>query len=202
MRRPLPYAILLALPLLLVVTPPGVALDHWLVERAVALDRGSSALHASMKLGSALGRNTTVLAGLLVPAAFGGAAAGVTVRVAAVALGATWVATTVLKTITNRARPNGSRGGPNSSFPSGHASITAALAQVLSRRHRRLGPLVWVLAAWIAASRVFLGVHFPSDVLAGVLLGALIGTWALRFDVILGSAAAEAVARTSQPLRR
>ena len=190
MKRSLPYAVLLALALGLVATARGVALDHWLVERAVALDRRSSALHASMKLGTALGRNTTLLAGLLVPAAFGGGVVRVTVRVAAVAFGATWMATTVLKSITHRERPSGERDRPNSSFPSGHASAITVLAMVVSRRHRRHGPWMWALAAWIAVSRVFLGAHYPSDVVAGMLLGGLIGVWALRFEVLLGSAAA------------
>jgi undecaprenyl-diphosphatase len=191
MKRALAYAVpLAALVLGLVATPRGVALDHWLVERAVALDRESFALHISMQFGTELGRSTTVLAGLLVPAAFGGEVARVTVRVAAVSLGATRFATTALKWITNRDRPNGKRERHNSSFPSGHASITAALARVVSRRHPRWGPRIWVLAAWVAVSRVFLGHHYPSDVLAGVLLGVLIGNWALRFEVLLGSAAA------------
>jgi hypothetical protein len=81
-------------------------------ERAVALARERSVLHASMQLGSALGRNTTILAGLLVPAAFGGELARVSVRLAAVALGATWVATKALKVVTNRTRPNGEQNRP------------------------------------------------------------------------------------------
>jgi membrane-associated phospholipid phosphatase len=200
MKRALPYALLLAA-LALLTTPRGLALDRWLAERAVALARESSALHASMQLGSALGRNTTILAGLLVPAAFGGEVVRVSVRIATVALGATWVATTVLKSITNRARPSGDHERPNSSFPSGHASISAALALILSRRYQRLRRLAWVLVAWIAVSRVFLAAHYPSDVLAGVLLGALIGAWTFRFQVLLGSEAAVDGARSSQPLR-
>src|SRR5206468_11069134 len=106
------------------------------------------------------------------------------------------------KSIINRTRPSGERKSSNSSFPSGHASLAAAMACVASRRHPRLGPLMWLLVAWIGVSRVVLGVHYPSDVLAGVLLGYLLGAWALRFEVILGGAAAGGDAlRTPQPLR-
>jgi undecaprenyl-diphosphatase len=64
-----------------------------------------------------------------------------------------------------------------------------------------VGWLAWVLVAWIAASRVFLAAHYPSDVLAGVLLGALVGTLAIRLEGVLGSEVAVAAMRTSQPLR-
>lgn len=63
------------------------------------------------------------------------------------------------------------------SFPSGHAMATATLATVLTAlawRSRWRWPIV--LAAWwfalsVAASRLVLGVHFPSDVLAGLAIG-------------------------------
>ena len=119
MKRALAYVVpLAALVLGLVATPRGVALDHWLVERAVALDRESSALHASMQFGTELGQNTAILAGLLVPAAFGGEVARVTVRIAALSLGATRFATTALKWITNRERPSGRRGSWTCFIPS------------------------------------------------------------------------------------
>lgn len=60
------------------------------------------------------------------------------------------------------------------SFPSGHASISAALATSWSLSYPRwyvIGPgALW--ATSVALSRVYLGVHFPSDILAGTVLGA------------------------------
>ncbi len=63
------------------------------------------------------------------------------------------------------------------SFPSGHAITAFAVATAVSIFYPGLqAPLVF-LAASIAASRIILGMHFLSDVLAGSLLGILLG-WA------------------------
>ena len=59
------------------------------------------------------------------------------------------------------------------SFPSGHTSSSVAAALALFRRDRRWGGAALALAATIAFSRMYLYVHYPSDVLAGALLGAV-----------------------------
>ena len=59
------------------------------------------------------------------------------------------------------------------SFPSGHAASSFAAATVLWRTNRKFGSVGFVLAVLIAFSRVFLFVHYPSDVLAGAILGVL-----------------------------
>jgi undecaprenyl-diphosphatase len=72
------------------------------------------------------------------------------------------------------------------SFPSGHAAGSFCLAAFLAlalpaawpaspRRARLVGGVAFVYAALVASSRVYLGAHFPSDVLFGALLGAGIG---------------------------
>jgi undecaprenyl-diphosphatase len=63
-----------------------------------------------------------------------------------------------------------------SSFPSGHAATGFACALVLARFAPRLTVPLFVLAALIAFSRVYVGVHYPFDVLAGALLGLAIAT--------------------------
>lgn len=63
----------------------------------------------------------------------------------------------------------------DSSFPSCHSLSSFAAAVILLRYDRRVGVPALVLAALIAFSRLYLFVHFPSDVAAGILLGVLIG---------------------------
>jgi len=62
-----------------------------------------------------------------------------------------------------------------SSFPSGHAATSAAGAVVLAYLLGRWGLWLGILAAAVCYSRVYIGVHYPLDVLAGALVGALVG---------------------------
>ncbi len=62
------------------------------------------------------------------------------------------------------------------SFPSGHAATSFACATVLAWRFPRLAVPALLLAAAIAYSRVYNGVHYPLDVIAGALLGAAVAT--------------------------
>lgn len=61
------------------------------------------------------------------------------------------------------------------SFPSGHASTSVAGAIVLAYVARRAAPLLVALALLVLFSRVYVGVHYPLDVLAGAALGAVGG---------------------------
>lgn len=59
------------------------------------------------------------------------------------------------------------------SFPSNHASSSFAVATMLCFYHKKAGIAALVLATLIAFSRVFLFVHYPTDVMAGAALGIL-----------------------------
>lgn len=57
------------------------------------------------------------------------------------------------------------------SFPSDHATAAFAIAVALLLRHRKAGLLALGLAVAVSVSRVVVGTHYPSDVLAGAVLG-------------------------------
>jgi undecaprenyl-diphosphatase len=67
-----------------------------------------------------------------------------------------------------------------SSFPSGHTSSSFACAWVLSRLAPRLTVPLFALAALIGFSRIYVGVHYPLDVLAGAVLGILVAIALLK----------------------
>lgn len=58
------------------------------------------------------------------------------------------------------------------SFPSDHAVMAGAVAAGLFVAHRGLGAVAAVLAIAMALTRVYVGVHFPLDVAAGLVIGA------------------------------
>ena len=69
---------------------------------------------------------------------------------------------------------------PDWSFPSGHSAASFAAATVIWLSHRRTGWPAVVLAGLIALSRLYVGVHYPTDVMFGALSGIIIGVIVCR----------------------
>jgi undecaprenyl-diphosphatase len=92
-----------------------------------------------------------------------------------------WLSEMVLKGIFLRPRPTVDMGAiivhaaDNYSFPSSHATLAFALANVLVEEEPRFRYALYALAIAISFSRMYLGVHYPFDVTAGAILGHFIG---------------------------
>ena len=91
----------------------------------------------------------------------------------------------VVKNVACRARPGAATAGrffaefpcfahgyALASFPSGHATTAFAAAVIIALWYPRAALPALALAMLVAVSRIFLGAHFPSDALAGALLGS------------------------------
>jgi undecaprenyl-diphosphatase len=74
------------------------------------------------------------------------------------------------------------RAPTDGSFPSGHAATSFAAATVLSFAAPRWAPAFYLLATAISFSRVYVGVHYPLDILGGAALGVAVAI-ALRLLV-------------------
>lgn len=90
----------------------------------------------------------------------------------------------VLKALFGRVRPCDALAGcppvfvaspGGHSFPSGHAAGSFAFAAFVATTWPRFAAPALVFAALVAWSRCFLGVHYPSDITAGALIGSLLG---------------------------
>lgn len=93
-----------------------------------------------------------------------------------------------IKNIVNRARPYETLEGlrvlvslpGDSSFPSGHSCASFAGAYAVTRCFKK-GGWIYILAALIALSRIYVGVHYPTDVLAGAIVGTVVAAFAYWF---------------------
>lgn len=121
-------------------------------------------------------------------------------RTALLALGAYVTATLVssaVKAATGRDRPPIGDPGVtalidlpgDSSFPSNHAATAFAAAGVVAMRYPALRVPLLALAGLIAVSRVYLGVHYPLDVIAGAALGLGIAWAAVALAERIGATA-------------
>jgi undecaprenyl-diphosphatase len=68
------------------------------------------------------------------------------------------------------------------SFPSGHSKNAFTAFAILGSRWRRLRLPLGLLACLIAVSRVYVGVHWPLDVIVGSIVGWAIGLLTIRYE--------------------
>lgn len=125
---------------------------------------------------------------LVLPIAYGMEAVKVSVHMLACG-GISLVVYKLLKSSTSRKRPCDLEHGITAatppldlySFPSGHTLHAVSFSVVAIHYYPELGLLLLPMTGLIAVSRVILGLHFPTDVVAGALLGNLIAVTFLGF---------------------
>ena len=111
-----------------------------------------------------------------------GRRAGIAMTVAS--LGTTYLVQRMVKPVFRRKRPHHGRDDlvvvgirtTDESFPSGHSASSFAAATATAAFYPGVAPLVYTLAAGVGISRVHLGHHFPSDVIAGAAIGIGLGS--------------------------
>ena len=85
----------------------------------------------------------------------------------------------VLQFLTARPRPQALRLvlplPPFASFPSGHVVVWIGYAVLVTLTHKRIAFGEWAVALTVALSRLYLGHHYPTDILGGIILGAAVG---------------------------
>ncbi|GIG39950.1 phosphatase PAP2 family protein [Cellulomonas phragmiteti] len=166
-----------------------VALDESVVRAATDVTRGSDVLRSGLiawqEVTAARWVNLVLVPAVCL-AAWRRCGLGDRALWAGGTVAAGWVLQLAAKGIVQRARPvieDAVARAPGSSFPSGHATNAALVAvtltllvwPVLGRRGRVAVPATAAALVLVtAADRVLLGVHYPSDVVGGVMLGAAV----------------------------
>jgi undecaprenyl-diphosphatase len=90
----------------------------------------------------------------------------------------------------------------DASFPSDHTTLSFAIAFTVLALDLPAGVLFVAVAAVIGVGRLFIGAHYPSDVLAGIIVGALVAAVVVRLLPRFVSWVVSYVERVSDPLLR
>lgn len=172
-------AAVLALPFLAAARPAMA--ENWDLGAVQAVNKGlasPTADHISTFLTNPLvtGGAVSLVAIGHDPRHYQAAATGVAAEVVGIGLAE------VLKAATDRPRPyvvdptlrTPAGKEPDSSFPSGHTTVAFAGATVLAFDTPELAPYGYAFATLVGLSRIYEGVHYPTDVLAGAALGSLV----------------------------
>ena len=98
-----------------------------------------------------------------------------------------WIASYVIKNITHISRPFVELNltplfmESGFSFPSSHVTAISAISVIIWSIDYRLGIVFFIFTIMVAVSRMVIGVHYPVDVIGGLILGVLIGLSVLWF---------------------
>jgi undecaprenyl-diphosphatase len=154
--------------------------------RKLIASRSSEALDKALPVLTDLGSTYAVAGAAAVLWAFGKRSLA---RDVAAAGGIAWLAAQGMKQIYRRARPYDVgdiqilvRKPAGQSYPSGHPAVAAAVTRVLEPTVRQPArKALGRIPRLVAFSRVYVGVHYPTDVIGGLLLGRAVGDLWLRY---------------------
>jgi membrane-associated phospholipid phosphatase len=168
--------------------PPGVdSFDRW-VEARWDRFRGTSVVDRALYTASEMGDFGMIwMLAAAVPALTGRPRAGRQLyRLAGALAVENLIVNQGLKRLFRRERPSWDQARPHelrkpitSSFPSGHSTSAMTAAILLSETKVLPRPLIGIAVAAVAASRVHVKIHHPSDVVGGLTVGFFCG-WAIR----------------------
>lgn len=141
----------------------------------------SKGMDLLMEIASQLGTAESGLAICLILSTYGGKKEKDASKLAFTSLAVSALAVAVLKYTIDRGRPEGRANRWNSSFPSGHACGSMAFSTVFSSYYTEYRAVFYSIAILVATSRVYLGRHYPSDVVFGAAIGYLTSKLILRY---------------------
>jgi hypothetical protein len=143
----------------------------------------SSTLDPVMKGATNAGESTVAIAACLAVETFGRKREKESAKLGVVALGGSGLVTVLLKGAVNRQRPDGNTSGRwDSSFPSGHATGAFAAAMITAVRYHKLAIPAYLGATVVGLSRIYLGRHYPSDVVASAAIGTASAILVIKFQ--------------------
>ena len=139
----------------------------------------SEPLGTTMEIGTYLGDGRTMLAVSLLLMAYGGDEHRDTGRLLTSTFISTGVIVWGMKEIIGRKRPLDDKVG-NPAFPSGHTAYAFAGATLLGNRYPKLRIPLYIGAGLVGFTRIYLGRHYLSDVIAGAAVGTITGVLVSR----------------------